>query len=550
METFGWAKMLGGLALFFYGLQLGRDGLKLAAGERLKTLMGKFTTNRVAGLFLGAVVTFLLQSSSATTVILVSFAESQLITLTQAFGVILGADIGTTLVVILLSFKKITEYALYILVVGLVMQKITRSQKLRYMGQVVMGFGILFFGMGLMAAAAAPLQESPAAMQIFAFLAENPFWNLLFATIFTGIIQTSAATIGIAIALSFSGVLTFEASIPIVLGANVGTCITAGLACFGMGVAGRRVAVAHVIIKVVGVALVFPFISEVAALIDKLDAYIAQSLMFVIPTAGKIALTHLIFNVFVALLFLPFVRPGVWLVEKLVPSRKRGKEEFGPKYLDEKALETPSLAFAQAIREIHRTANIAHDMFRDILDIFKADVDFEKAVDNVGSADDKIDILEKSVRFFVSKVSEKELTEKQACTQVSLLALAGDIEDIGDIMSKDILTLAKKKRRKMVRFSEEGWQELKKFHDLVLTDFDLTNSMLAHPNEDIAQKVMRHRDHLREIEQSMRHSHIQRLHDKLPETYETSSIHLDLLSCMRAINTKLLRLVETMMQDM
>jgi phosphate:Na+ symporter len=545
MEAFGWAKMLGGLALFFYGLQMGRDGLKLAAGERLKSLMGKFTTNRLVALALGAVVTFLLQSSSATTVILVSFAESQLITLAQAFGVILGADIGTTLVVILLSFKKITEYALYILVIGLVMQKITRSQKLRYMGQVVMGFGMLFFGMGLMAAAAAPLHESPAAMHIFAFLAEHPIWNLLFAAIFTSIIQTSAATIGIAIALSFSGVLTFEAAIPIVLGANVGTCITACLSCFGMGVPGRRVAIAHVMIKVIGVALVFPFISQAATLIDKLSAYLGESLMFVMPTSGKIALTHLLFNIFVALLFLPLVKPGVWFVEKLVPSRKRGREEFGPKYLDEKALETPPLAFAQAFRELHRTANIAHDMFRDILELFKMDVDFERAADHLGSADDKIDTLEKAVRFFLSKVSESELTENQARTQVSLLTQGGDIEDIGDIMSKDVLTLAKKKRGKVVRFSEEGWAELKKFHDLVLKNFDLTISMLAHPHEDIAQKMARHKVHLGEMEQTMRMSHIQRLHDKLPETYETSSIHLDLMSCMRAINTKLLRVVQT-----
>lgn len=548
MEAFGWAKMLGGLALFFYGLELGRKGLKLAAGERLKYLMGKFTTNRLVAMGLGAVVTFILQSSSATTVILVSFAESQLITLAQAFGVILGADIGTTLVVILLSFQKITEYSLYIFVLGILMQKLSHSQKLRYVGQVVMGFGLLFFGMGLMSAAAQPLHESPTAMHIFAFLAEHPFWNLAFATIFTGIIQTSAATIGIAIALSFSGMLSFEAAIPIVLGANVGTCITACLSCFGMGVAGRRVAMAHVIVKVVGVALVFPFIGEVAMLIDRIDAYLAQSVMLFLPTSGKIALTHLLFNIFVALLFLPLVKPGVWLVEKLVPSRREAMEEFGPKYLDEKALDTPPLAFAQVIREVHRIAHIAHDMFRDILDLFRTDVDFERLVEGVGSADDKIDTLEKSVRFFISKVSEKELTEGQAGTQVSLLTLASDIEDIGDIMSKDILTLAKKRRKKLVRFSEEGWVEMKRFHDLVLKNFDLTISMLAHPHEDIAQKMARHEGHMDEMEQTMRLSHMQRLHEKLPETYETSSIHLDLLSCMRSVNTKLARVVETAKQ--
>jgi phosphate:Na+ symporter len=550
MEVFSWAKMLGGLALFFYGLQLGREGLKRAAGERLKHLLGTVTTNRFMAVGLGAIVTVILQSSSATTVILVSFAESHLITLAQAFGVILGADIGTTLVVILLSFKKITEYALYIVVLGLLIQKITSSQKVRYFGQVVMGFGLLFFGMGLMSAAAAPLHESPAAMHIFAFLAEHPFWNLLFAAIFTGIIQASAATIGIAIALSFSGVLTFEAAIPIVLGANIGTCITAALSCFGMGVSGRRVAVAHVMIKVIGVAIIFPFIDDVALLIDKLDAYIASSTMLVIPAAGKIALTHLLFNVFVALIFLPLVGPGVRFVKMLAPSHKEGKEEFGPKYLDEKALETPSLAFSQAILETHRIANIARDMFRDILELFKMDIDFDRAAEHLGSADDKIDKLEKSVRFFLAKVSEMELTEQQAREQVGLLTLAGDIEDIGDIISKDMLTLAKKKRAKVVRFSEEGWKELKAFHDMVLRDFDLMISMMAHPHGDIAQKLFRHRDHLRDVEQQMRHTHMQRLHDMLPETYETSSIHLDLLSCMRAVHTKLLRLVETAQKDL
>jgi len=545
MEAFGWAKMLGGLTLFFYGLQLGRNGLKLASGERLKLLLGRVTTNRFSALGLGAIVTFILQSSSATTVILVSFAESHLITLAQAFGVILGADIGTTLVVIILSFKKITEYALYIIVIGFAMSKLARTQKVRYVSEVILGFGFVFFGMALMAAATKPLHDSAMAMQIFAFLADNPFWNLLFATVFTGIIQASAATIGIAIALSFSGVLTFEAAIPIVLGANVGTCITACLSCVGMGIAGRRVAMAHVIVKVIGVALVFPFISQVAAIIERLNAYISDSFMLVLPTAGKIALTHLLFNVFVALLFLPLVGPAVKLVNALVPSRKEEKEEFGPKYLDEKALDTPSLAFSQAILEIHRIANIAHDMFRDILEIFKMDVDFNRSAEHVGSADDRIDKLEKSVRFFLAKVSEKELTAQQASEHVSLITLAGDIEDIGDIMSKDMLTLAKKKRGKVVRFSEEGWKELKAFHDMVLQDFDLTISMLAHPHTDIAQKLFRHKDHLREVEQQMRQAHMQRLHDKLPETYETSSIHLDLLSCMRAVHTKLMRLVET-----
>jgi phosphate:Na+ symporter len=545
MGGFGWASMIGGLAFFFFGLSSARHGLQLAAGERLRILMARLTQNRFSALGLGALTTVILQSSSATTVILVSFAETQLLSLTQAFGVILGADIGTTVVVILLSFRKITEYALILVALGIAMERLARRPRVRYIGSVVLGFGFIFFGMYLMTSAAAPFRDSPIAMKVFEFLADHPLTNLIFAAAFTGVVHASAATIGLAIALSFSGVLTFEAAIPIVLGANIGTCITAGMACFGMGVAGRRVAVAHVLIKLLGVAMVFPFIHDIAMGIGHLDSYlVGYPIAASLATGGKIALTHVLFNIFLALFFLPLVGPGVKLVEKIVPEWRR-PEVFGPKYLDAAALDTPSLAFAQARREIMRIAKIAHDMYANVLDIFRHEEDFDRLIEKVGSADDKIDMLEKEVRFYLSKVSQKTLTEKQGTAQVALLTIGGDLEDIGDAISKEIVALANKKRRKLARFSEQGWSELEQLHRLVLENFDLTLSMLMAPHEDIARKVQRHERHLNSVEQELRHSHLQRLHDKLPETYETSTIHLDLLSQFRMINVKLVRIVET-----
>ncbi len=545
MSDFSWASMIGGLAFFFLGLSSARNGLQLAAGERLRLLMGRLTNNRFSAIGLGALITVMLQSSSATTVILVSFAETQLMTITQAFSVILGADIGTTLVVILLSFKKITQYSLFLVALGIAMERLSRNQKMRYIGSSILGFGMIFFGMYLMSSAAVPLRESPLAMKIFEFLAAHPLMNLIFATVFTGIIQASAATIGLAIALSYSGALSFEASIPIVLGANIGTCITAGLSCFGMGTAGRRVAVSHVLIKITGVLLVFPFIHEIAIWVSKLDAYLASSFVtFKLATSGKIALTHLLFNIFIAAFFFPLVRPGVWLVKKIVPRRAEEKVVFGPKYLDEGALDTPALAFAQAKREVMRIARIAHEMFEGVLNLFRLDVDFDRLIEKCASADDKIDILEKAVRFYVSKVSQKTLTETQVKTQVALLSIGSELEDVGDAISKEIINLAHKKRRKLARFSDEGYEELTKLHGLVLSNFDLMISMLMHPHDDIALKALRHEKHLNEVEQELRQSHLQRLHDKRPETYETSTIHMDLLSQFRMINSKLTRIVE------
>jgi phosphate:Na+ symporter len=536
MNNFDWTLMVGGLAFFFFGLQTARDGLQLAAGERLKLLMGRITNNRFMAMGLGALVTIILQSSSATTVILVSFAETQLITLVQAIGVILGADIGTTFVVVLLSFKKITKFALVIFAVGLALESLSKKQQTRYIGSIILGFGLIFFGMHLMSSSAIPLRESEVATTIFAYLGDHPYMNLLFATIFTGIIQASAATIGLAIALSFSGTLSFEASIPIVLGANIGTCITAGLACLGMKTAGRRVAVSHVVIKILGVIMVMPFLTNIAGWVNGINEFINTQTSILLPTSGKIALTHLLFNIFIAMFFLPFIAPLAKLVKRLVPESKELKEGFAPKYLDKAALETPPLAFAQAKHEILRISKISKEMFVELFDMFKNDEDIEAAVKDIQSKDDRIDMLEKAVRFYLSRISQKELTEEQGTQQTALVTIAGEFETIGDFISKDIVALARKKQKKISRFSDEGWAELKQMHKKVMENFELTVTMLMHCHEDIAKKVFRNSEEIKEMEQDLRASHMQRLHEKCIESYETSTIHLDLLSEFRAVN--------------
>ncbi len=546
MGGFGWVPMIGGLAFFFFGLSSARNGLQLAAGERLRLLVGRLTHNRVFGMGLGAVITVILQSSSATTVILVSFAETHLMNLTQAIGVTLGSGIGTTLVVILLSFKKITDYALLLIAAGIALNQLARNQKAKYIGSVILGFGFIFFGMYLMSSAAAPLRDSEVAASVFAFLAEHPVTNLIFATLFTAIVQTSAATIGLAIALSFSGTLPFAAAVPIVLGANVGTCITAGLSSIGVGVAGKRVAFAHVMIKVIGVIIVFPFISNITTWITRLSDFIsASSLGIDLGTSGKIALTHLLFNVLLVILFLPFVGYYSKFVKVLIPDRRSHHAEFGPKYLEKSALSTPSLAFAQVKREILRISKICYDMFDHVFDMFQVEEDFDKLLEKADNADDRVDLLEKAIRFYLAKLSQEKLTERQGSTQVALLTIGGELEDIGDVVSKEIVALAKKKRKKKTRFSQEGWKELKEMHGLVLQNFDLMRAMLVQPHEDIAKKLFRHQQHLKEVEAELRASHLQRLHDMQPESYITSTIHLDLLSQFRIINAKLARIVES-----
>lgn len=541
MQPFYWTEMIGGLAFFFIGLQAIKEALQLMAGTKIKSTLGKLTTNRFMALFTGVLITFFLQSSSATTVLLVSLAGTQYLNLNQAFGVILGADIGTTFVVILLSIKKITEYSLLIIAFGFALKILAKRTKTKHIGSVFLGFGLVFFGMNLMSHAAEPLRTHPMAMQAFQYMAMHPFVNLIIATIFTAIVQASAATIGMAISLSFAGLINFEAAIPIVLGANLGTCITAFLGSFGMGTEGRRVAVAHTIVKLTGVAIAFPFIPQIANSIDYLVRDIIEFIPDIDPgVAGKIAIVHLLFNIAIALCFLPFIKWGVLLVEKLVPKPESKEKPFGPRYLDENVLDTPLIAFAQAKREIIRVAGYTFDLFKDSINMFhKNNLNQQDIIEKIETRDDKIDILEKAIRFYLAKLSQKMLSADQAKSQYILLNIADNLEEIGDIISKELVSLAKKKVTKNAVFSDEGWKQLTHFHEMVVSNFNLTISAIASPYPEVIQKIMRHQKVVYDLEQEYKQDHLNRLYKGLKETLETSSIHMDLLSNFRRVNGQL-----------
>jgi len=250
--------LLGGLSLFLYGMGKMSDGMKKAAGNRMRKILSALTNNRVIGLTVGAFVTMIIQSSSATTVMLVSFVQAELMTFVQSLGVILGADIGTTVTAQLIAFK-LTDYALLMIAVGFGLTMFAKNESQKHIGEAILGFGILFFGMKLMSDAMRPLRSYQPFIDVLRGL-ENPIFGLLAGTIFTALIQSSSAFAGIIIVLAQQGVLTLEAGIPLIFGANIGTCITAGLASIGTTRNAKRVALAHVIFKIAGVLLfVFGF---------------------------------------------------------------------------------------------------------------------------------------------------------------------------------------------------------------------------------------------------------------------------------------------------
>ena len=549
MESFSWSVLIGGLAFFFFGLAGARKSLQLVVGDRLRAILGKITDNRLKAFGFGILVTILLQSSGATSVMLISFADTRLINLFQAIAILLGSDFGTTFVVVLLAIHWIANVSLIIVALGFFIEMVARQRKTKALGSILMSFGLIFYGMKLMVSAATPLQSDPLALQIFAYLGEHPFASLIMSTIIASAVH-SAGMIGIAIALAFAGTITFEASVPLVLGANIGTCVTAILAGLGSKTEGKRVATAHVLAKVIGVLIAFPFIPQIANFVNVVGSELENIFTFLnTGVAGKIALTHIFFNIALAVLILPLIRPLVRLVQRIIPEPPQKEEEFKALYLDKAGLGTPALAFAQVKREILRIASIAYEMFDGCLKMFSRGLDFMEEVESMQHEDDKIDILDKAIRFYLAEISTEKLSTDQSHTQMMLLAITSDLEEIGDTISKEMAMLAKKKAQWRRIFSDDGWRDLRGFQAMVKENFDLTISVLTQPSEELATRVYHHEEHIDEVEQNLRQAHINRLHQGLKEAFDTSSIHLDILGNLRRINTKLAHIVRMTMSS-
>jgi phosphate:Na+ symporter len=471
---------------------------------------------------------------------LVGFASTGVITLTQAMGVILGADIGTTFVMILLSIKEIADYALLLLIAGVVLDILSKKKKGRYISMVFLGFGFVFFGMQLMVRTTSPLQQSRLLVEIFTLLGENPSYAFFASAVFTALVQNSATTLGLTIALAFSGLLNLEEAIPIVLGANVGTCASSLLNSIGGGPMAKRVALSHLFFKLTGALLAMVLLGPFTDLIVSVTP---RSAILHQNTAFQVALTHVGFNLLLSLLFFPFIPQGAWLIKKLVPEPFGQKEKaFGSKYLDPKSLETPALAFANAKRELLRMAEIAQDMFQDTIFVFEKND--EEMIAFIEEQDDKVDILDREIKFYLAKISQEDLNPEQARMQLNLVAITSDLEEICDVINKNILELAEKKIQKARQFSGEGWKEITDVHAKVSENFQLMVSTLTTEDKTLARKAVRHEKHLALIEDRYREAHLQRLHKGLKETIETSSIHLDLLANFRRINSKLTAIVK------
>jgi phosphate:Na+ symporter len=515
--------LLGGLALFLFGIKFGGRGLQKAAGGNLRDAVCKLTANRFLGLGTGIAVTVIIQSSSATTAMMVSFANAGVIFLHQALGVILGADIGTTLTVQLIAFR-IFDYALLFVLFGFVLF-LSKVERYSRVGQIIMGFGLLFFGMSVMAAAVGPAKDHPAFVGFMLGVERNAALSIVTAAIFTALIQSSAATIGLVLTFAFQGVITLESAVPMVLGANIGTCMTALLASLGGGAEGRRIAWAHTFFKIAGVLLLIPFLGRFTS--------------FVAGTAPgltrQIANAHSLFNIGAAFLFIPFVRPWARLFRFLVKEEEVGVEIFKPVYLDRRVLDTPALALGQATREVLRMADITYSVYSKSIDVFiKND---EGLRDRLVEEDDKIDALEEAITPYLTQISEKEMSDREAGRAVMLLFIVKNLELVGDIVSKSLMDLALKKIMVSPRFSADALERIRLYHQKIEKTFQMAIDSLASMDKKLAREVVERKSEINILERELHKEHLSILRGSKEDVAETSTVFLDVISDLKRINS-------------
>ncbi|MBU5301254.1 MAG: Na/Pi cotransporter family protein [Clostridium botulinum] len=525
--------LIGGLGLFIYGMNLMGDGLQNVAGEKVKVFFEKVTSNPVKGVLTGVVVTGVIQSSSATTVMVVGFVNAGLMTLTQAAGVIMGANIGTTVTGQLVAFN-VTAGAPLFVGVGTAIVLFAKKKKTKEIGNIILGFGILFMGMEIMKEAMAPLGQSEAFKSLALSLSHNVFLGIVVGMGMTAIVQSSSATIGILIALSSNGVLPLSAALPILFGDNIGTCVTALLASIGASKNARKAALFHLTFNVIG-TVIFAFI------LVPLTPFVRVVTNLTPGDVGRqIANAHTIFNLVNTFIQIWFIKYIVAFVNKMIPGSDP-YEKMAPKYIDERLLENPTIAINQTIKEVVRMANKAKENLQLSIDAFEKN-DLE-LVSKVYENEKLINILNKSITTYLVKLNNLKLSDKQLNLVGSMFHVVNDIERIGD-HAENIIDLTSEKIEKRIQFSDDATYDIKHLFNYTLDS--LTRTIEGFESNDVerSQSVMYVEEKIDNLEEQLRETNIKRL-NKGTCNANASAIFLDIINNFERVGDHCTNIAQT-----
>jgi phosphate:Na+ symporter len=521
---------IGGIAFLLYGLDKTSVSLKALAGDNLKKTLGKLTRTKLSSLMTGITVTAAIQSSAATTVMVVGFIAMQAMKLPQALGVILGADIGTTITVQLIAFK-LNQYALIAVGLGFFMQLIATREKYIHIGHAILGVGMIFFGIKLISDSMGIIIHLPAVLDLMTHI-ESPFTGIALGMVLTILMQSSAATLAVVIALASHQVLSLEAALILVLGANVGTCLTALIASAGKNRQSLQAAVAHIGFKVIGVftaLILFSGFMYVVSFIS-FDVITKQG----IATARDVANAHMLFNIVLAVMFLPFVDQIAKLLRKVIPLRKED-ELIKPQYLDLDLISTPSLALDAVRYELKRISKITESILIETMPVI-IQGDTGKELSKIKRKEKDVDILYKHCLGYLSKISKVRMSEEGAKNLAHLINLANQLENISDIAGDDLVNLGRKRIRAKVIVSKDTAAKLTRLHSRIVHAYTLAAESALEANLKKAQKTMKMKHNsIRPMLKKMRDYQTKRLLVNEKNRFNTYSVEVDIIDKFKQV---------------
>ena len=531
--------LFGGLGMFLYGMEMMSDGMKIAAGNRMRSVLEKLTSNRFLAVGVGAFVTMVIQSSSATTVMLVSFVNSGLLSFVQGLGVRLGSNIGSTITAQIVAFK-VTDYALALIAVGAIMALFSKKDATKNIGFVILGFGLLFYGMKVMPDTMKPLRSNPTFNSILTSF-ENPFMGILAGAAFTALIQSSSATTGIVITLASGGSITLEAGIPLIFGANVGTCVTALLAGLNASREAKRVAIAHVTFNLLGVGLFCFWIPTFAEFISQTSDNIPR----------QIANAHTIFNILATVVFIPFTPLVAKLILKYFPDEEIDRDISKPAvmHLDENTLETPAIAITNAQAEIRGVIGLLERVVGSVAmpflsneslsDVENEEEDFEKGLQN---RIEKITFLNNEISSYLIKINNQDLTDIQSKEVFTLVSVVNNVNSIKNSVGLRLHDLIIKKEMEEDGLSDSLLNEIESFHKKMVKQIKRLGKFFEKYDQTKIDKIVSKGKKYKDLEEKYRIEHIKRsdvgsddtnssvIYQELMDMFKEISIFIDLIA--------------------
>lgn len=513
-------KFVGGLGMFLYGMHVMADGLQKSAGGRMKQLLGILTNHRILGVLVGALVTAVIQSSSATTVMVVGFVNAGIISLTQAVGVIMGANIGTTITAWIVSLGQLGDaakvmnpsfYAPFLIGIGAFVILFSKKDKVKNAGEIIVGIGLLFEGLTFMSSSIAPYTDAPIFSQAFQIVGSNPFLGILIGIIVTAVLQSSSASVGILQTLALNGVVTTNAAIYITLGQNIGSCVTALISSAGTTRTAKRAACMHILFNIAG-ALLFGTVGFI--LFSIYPALAAHNI-----TSVEISVFHTFFNITCTLVMFPFANLLV-KISGLIVRENEKQDDFAEleakdavaaeiaRHFDSRLLGQPSVAVETAKNEVIAMGNLALDNIKYAAEATQKND--QTMVDKVYEIEHKVDLYEKYLTDFLIKVNNLSITQEQHLLVKNLFHAIIDIERVSD-HAENIAELAKYKIEHQIIFSEKGTQELNQLWDKVVHCFEEAVKARGTGSRQAIQNVLRIEDEVDDLEEELRNKHIERL---------------------------------------